>query len=564
MRASQYLISTHKEDPADAEVVSHKLLLRAGLIRKLASGLYSWMPMGLRVFRKVERIVREEMDRSGALEVSMPVVQPGELWQESGRWVQYGRELLRIKDRHDREFCLGPTHEEVITDIARNEIHSYKQLPVNFYQIQTKFRDEIRPRFGLMRTREFCMKDAYSFHANQASLQETYDLMYTTYSRIFDRLQLKYRAVQADNGSIGGEGSHEFHVLAESGEDIIAFSDTGNYAANLEKAQPQPLAAEQGIALADMSAVDTGENKTIATVSQFLQLPEWQTVKTMIVHAADEGLVALIIRGDHQLNEIKAANLEAVAQPLQMASEEEILAATGCTIGTLGPVELSIPIIVDQAASVLQNFCCGANEANTHYVNCNWGHDVELGPVADMRNVVEGDPSPCGQGNIVIKRGIEVGHIFQLGEKYAKAMNCGVLTEAGKNQTLTMGCYGIGVSRIVAAAIEQNHDKYGIKWPSAIAPFQVAVVPMNMAKSARVKETAEQLYAQLQQAGIDVIFDDRKERPGVMFADHELIGTPLLLVIGERNLDNQQIEVKNRITGEKTLMDISDIMSLFS
>ncbi|MFK8021852.1 MAG: proline--tRNA ligase [Pseudomonadales bacterium] len=546
MRASQYLISTHKEDPADAEVVSHKLLLRAGLIRKLASGLYSWMPMGLRVFRKVERIVREEMDRSGALEVSMPVVQPGELWQESGRWVQYGRELLRIKDRHDREFCLGPTHEEVITDIARNEIHSYKQLPVNFYQIQTKFRDEIRPRFGLMRTREFCMKDAYSFHANQASLQETYDLMYTTYSRIFDRLQLKYRAVQADNGSIGGEGSHEFHVLAESGEDTIAFSDTGDYAANLEKAQPLPLEAEQGIELAEMRAVDTGDNKTIATVSQFLQLPEQQTVKTMIVHAAEEGLVALIIRGDHQLNEIKAANLAAVAQPLQMASEEEILAATGCTIGTLGPVELSIPIIVDQAASVLQNFCCGANKAKTHYVNCNWGRDVELGPVADVRNVVEGDFAPDGSGALLLKRGIEVGHIFQLGTKYSDAMNAHVLNENGKKQAMTMGCYGIGVSRIVAAAIEQNHDEQGIVWPMALTPFSVVIVPLNMHKSEKVQQAAEELYSKLQALNVEVLLDDRKERPGVKFAELELIGIPHRIVIGDRSLEIGEIEYKAR------------------
>lgn len=561
MRASQFLISTLKEDPADAEVQSHKLLLRAGLIRKLASGLYNWMPMGLRVFRKVENIVREEMDRSGALEVSMPVVQPGELWQESERWVQYGKELLRIKDRHDREFCLGPTHEEVITDIARNEIHSYKQLPLNFYQIQTKFRDEIRPRFGLMRSREFCMKDAYSFHVDQHSLQETYDQMYATYSRIFDRLQLNYRAVLADNGSIGGSGSHEFHVLADSGEDTIAFSEHGDYAANLEKAEPLPAVANDDSELEPMTEVDTGDNKTIATVAAFLGMPEQQTVKTMIVHAADEGLVALILRGDHQLNEIKAANLPAVAQPLQMATEEEILAATGCTIGTLGPVNLSIPVIVDQAASVMRNFCCGANKSQTHFVNCNWDRDVALGDIADVRNVVEGDQAPDGSGALLLKRGIEVGHIFQLGTKYSDAMNATVLDENGKAQPMSMGCYGIGVSRIVAAAIEQNHDEQGIIWPKALAPFSVAIVPLNMHKSDQVREAAETLYEDLLAHGVEVLLDDRKDRPGVKFAELELLGIPHRIVIGDRSLANNEVEYKGRQEQDSEQWAVSEAAS---
>ncbi len=555
MRASQFLIATLKEDPTDAEVVSHKLMLRAGLIRKLASGLYYWLPMGLKIVRKVEAVVREEMNASGAQELLMPVVQPGELWQESKRWEEYGKELLRIHDRHDRDFCLGPTHEEVITDIVRNEIHSYKQLPVNFYQIQTKFRDEIRPRFGVMRAREFCMKDAYSFHVDQESLQATYDVMYDTYSRIFDRLQLQYRAVIADNGSIGGEGSHEFHVLADSGEDIIAFSDTSSYAANLEKAEALPDQVSEAEML-ELKAVDTGDAKTIQTVSDHLKLSPDQTVKTMIVHGEHDDLVALILRGDHQLNEIKAAQQQGVAQPLQMATEEEILSKTGFSIGTLGPKDLGLRIIVDHAAAALRNFCCGANSPRTHYINCNWGRDAEADSLADIRNVVDGDLSPDGQGQLSLKRGIEVGHIFQLGTKYSEAMDASVLDSNGKQRKMSMGCYGIGITRIVAAAIEQNHDEQGIIWPDALAPFTLAIVPLNMHKSDAVREQAEILYTQLREAGIDVLLDDRQERPGVKFAELELIGIPHRIVIGERSLKNDELEYKARDGEEAELLPI--------
>jgi len=569
MRTSQYLLSTLKETPANAEVISHQLMLRAGLVRNLASGLYTWLPTGLKVLRKVENIVREEMERAGALEVLMPMVQPADLWEESGRWDDYGPELLRLNDRHSRPFVLGPTHEEVITKLVANEISSYKQLPLNTYQIQTKFRDEIRPRFGIMRGREFLMKDAYSFHLSQECLQETYDKMFNAYCKIFERLGLDYRPVIADTGSIGGEASHEFHVLADSGEDDIAFSDASDFAANIEKAEALAPTGDKPAATQTLTEVATPNVKSIDDVSNFLKVDVNSTVKTLLVLGEEvEGqttpIIALVLRGDHELNEIKAEHLPQIASPLTFASEEQVLAAAGCNVGSIGPVGLNIPVIVDRSAAHLADFVCGANKDDIHYTGANWDRDCTDYTVADIRNVVEGDSSPCGQGNIIIKRGIEVGHIFQLGEKYAQAMNCGVLTESGKNQILTMGCYGIGVSRIVAAAIEQNHDKYGIKWPAAIAPYQVAVVPMNMAKSARVKETAETMYEQLQQAGIEVIFDDRKERPGVMFADHELIGTPLLLVIGERNLDNQEIEVKNRITGEKSLIKIDDVMSLFS
>jgi len=569
MRTSQYLLSTLKETPANAEVISHQLMLRAGLVRNLASGLYTWLPTGLKVLRKVENIVREEMERAGALEVLMPMVQPADLWEESGRWDDYGPELLRLNDRHSRPFVLGPTHEEVITKLVANEISSYKQLPLNTYQIQTKFRDEIRPRFGIMRGREFLMKDAYSFHLSQECLQETYDKMFDAYCKIFERLGLDYRPVIADTGSIGGEASHEFHVLADSGEDDIAFSDASDFAANIEKAEALAPTGDKPAVTQTLTEVATPNVKSIDDVSNFLKVDVNSTVKTLLVRGEEvEGqttpIIALVLRGDHELNEIKAEHLPQIASPLTFASEEQVLAAAGCNVGSIGPVGLNIPVIVDRSAAHLADFVCGANKDDIHYTGANWDRDCTDYTVADIRNVVEGDPSPCGQGNIIIKRGIEVGHIFQLGEKYAQAMNCGVLTESGKNQILTMGCYGIGVSRIVAAAIEQNHDKYGIKWPAAIAPYQVAIVPMNMAKSARVKETAEAMYEQLQQAGIEVIFDDRKERPGVMFADHELIGTPLLLVIGERNLDNQEIEVKNRITGEKSLIKIDDVMSLFS
>jgi prolyl-tRNA synthetase len=569
MRTSQYLLSTLKETPASAEVISHQLMLRAGLVRNVASGLYTWLPTGLKVLRKVENIVREEMERAGALEVLMPMVQPADLWEESGRWEDYGPELLRLNDRHDRAFVLGPTHEEVITKLVANEINSYKQLPLNVFQIQTKFRDEIRPRFGVMRGREFLMKDAYSFHLGEECLKKTYQAMFDAYCRIFDRLGLDYRPVIADTGSIGGEASHEFHVLADSGEDDIAFSDGSDFAANVEKAEALAPKGERPAPTQAMTEVATPKARTIDDVAKLLSIDATTTVKTLLVLGTatkenDAPIVALVLRGDHQLNEVKAENLSQIASPLTFATDEQLTAAAGCNAGSIGPVGLTIDVIVDRSAAHLADFVCGANKNDMHLTGVNWDRDTTNYSVADLRNVVAGDPSPCGQGNIEIKRGIEVGHIFQLGDKYAQAMNCGVLTEAGKNQILTMGCYGIGVSRIVAAAIEQNHDKYGIKWPAAIAPYQVAVVPMNMAKSARVKETAEALYEQLQNAGIEVIFDDRKERPGVMFADHELIGTPLLLVIGERNLDNQEIEVKNRITGEKSMLAISDVMSLFA
>ena len=569
MRTSQYLLSTLKETPASAEVISHQLMLRAGLVRNVASGLYTWLPTGLKVLRKVENIVREEMERAGALEVLMPMVQPADLWEESGRWEDYGPELLRLNDRHNRAFVLGPTHEEVITKLVSNEISSYKQLPLNLFQVQTKFRDEIRPRFGVMRGREFLMKDAYSFHLGEECLKKTYQVMFDAYCRIFDRLGLDYRPVIADTGSIGGEASHEFHVLADSGEDDIAFSDGSDFAANVEKAEALAPTGQRPTATQALTEVSTPNARTIEDVATLLNVDAKTIVKTLLVLGAatkenEAPIIALVLRGDHQLNEVKAENLAQVATPLTFASDEQVLAAAGCNAGSIGPVGLTIDIIVDRSAAHLADFVCGANKNDMHLTGVNWDRDAQNTHVEDLRNVVEGDPSPCGEGNIVIKRGIEVGHIFQLGEKYAQAMNCGVLTEAGKNQTLTMGCYGIGVSRIVAAAIEQNHDKYGIKWPAAIAPYQVAIVPMNMAKSARVKETAENLYQQLQAAGIEVIFDDRKERPGVMFADHELMGTPLLLVIGERNLDNQEIEVKNRISGEKSMLAISDVMSLFT
>ncbi|WP_114325964.1 proline--tRNA ligase [Candidatus Colwellia aromaticivorans] len=569
MRTSQYLLSTLKETPASAEVISHQLMLRAGLVRNLASGLYTWLPTGLRVLKKVENIVREEMQRAGANEILMPMVQPADLWEESGRWNDYGPELLRLNDRHKRPFVLGPTHEEVITKLVANELNSYKQLPLSLFQIQNKFRDEIRPRFGIMRSREFLMKDAYSFHLEQECLEKTYQKMFDAYCRIFDRLGLNYRPVLADTGSIGGDASHEFHVLADSGEDDIAFSDASDFAANVEKAEALAPQTERAEPTQTLTKVATPNVKSIDDLVNFLAVDIKTTVKTLLVcgienEQGETPIVALVLRGDHQLNEIKVEHLSQVASPLTFASEEQILAVVHCNAGSIGPVGLSIDIIVDRSAAQLSDFVCGANENDQHLTGTNWQRDCSTYQVADIRNVVAGDPSPCGQGNIVIKRGIEVGHIFQLGTKYAEAMGCAVLNEGGKNQTLTMGCYGIGVSRIVAAAIEQNHDKYGIKWPKAIAPFQVAIVPMNMAKSARVKETAEALYEQFNQVGIEVLFDDRKERPGVMFADHELMGTPLLLIIGERNLDAQQVEVKNRITGEKSLLAIDDVMSLFS
>ncbi|MDC9604782.1 proline--tRNA ligase [Xenorhabdus griffiniae] len=563
MRTSQYLLSTLKETPADAEVVSHKLMLRAGMIRKLASGLYNWMPTGVRTLRKVENIVREEMNNAGAVEVSMPVVQPADLWQESGRWEQYGPELLRFVDRGERPFVLGPTHEEVITDLVRNEVTSYKQLPLNLFQIQTKFRDEVRPRFGVMRSREFIMKDAYSFHTSQESLQETYDKMYDAYSKIFTRIGLDFRAVLADTGSIGGSASHEFQVLADSGEDDIVFSTESNYAANIELAEAVMPSQERAAPSEEMRLVDTPNAKTIAELVEQFNLPIEKTVKTLLVHATEESghkLVALLVRGDHELNEIKAEKLSLVASPLTFATEEEIRAIVKAGPGSLGPVNLPMPVIIDRSVSVMSDFGAGANIDDKHYFGINWERDLALPEVADIRNVVEGDTSPDGKGTLLIKRGIEVGHIFQLGTKYSDALKATVQNEDGHNQVITMGCYGIGITRIVAAAIEQNHDDRGIIWPDAIAPFQVAILPMNMHKSYRVKEVAEKLYADLRANGIDVIFDDRKERPGVMFADMELIGVPHTLVIGDRNLDNGEIEYKYRRTGDKQMLKLENIV----
>ncbi|WP_134707058.1 proline--tRNA ligase [Rahnella sp. CJA17(1/100)] len=563
MRTTQYLLSTLKETPADAEVISHQLMLRAGMIRKLASGLYTWLPTGLRVLKKVENIVREEMNNANAIEVSMPVVQPADLWQESGRWEQYGPELLRFVDRGERPFVLGPTHEEVITDLIRNEVSSYKQLPLNFFQIQTKFRDEVRPRFGVMRSREFLMKDAYSFHTTQESLQETYDAMYAAYSQIFNRMGLDFRAVLADTGSIGGSASHEFQVLAQSGEDDVVFSDSSDFAANIEFAEALAPATPRAAATEEMRIVETPDAKTIAELTEQFKVPVEKTVKTLMVHATAESghkLVALLVRGDHELNEIKAEKLPQVAAPLTFATEAEIREIVAAGPGSLGPVNLPMPIVADRTVAAMSDFSAGANIDGKHYFGINWDRDAALPEVADIRNVVAGDPSPDGQGTLVIKRGIEVGHIFQLGTKYSEAMNATVQGEDGRNQLMTMGCYGIGVTRVVAAAIEQNHDDRGIIWPDAIAPFQVAILPMNMHKSFRVKDAAEALYKELRSHGIDVILDDRKERPGVMFADMELIGVPHQVVIGDRNLDAEELEYKNRRTGEKQMIKQSDIV----
>lgn len=547
MRTRHYLLATQKETPADAEIISHRLMLRAGLIRKLSAGLYTWLPTGLRVLRKVERVVREEMDRTGAQEVTMPVMQPAELWQESGRWVQYGPELLRIKDRHERDFCLGPTHEEVVTELVRNEISSYRQLPINLYQVQTKVRDEIRPRFGVMRSREFIMKDAYSFHTSQASLEETYRDMHAAYSAIFERLGLAFRPVVADSGSIGGSTSQEFHVLAESGEDAIAFSDGSDYAANIEMAEALAPADERPAASAALEEVATPGVDSIDSLCSQLGLAPTQTVKTLFVAGEEAGtLVALILRGDHSLNTIKAEKLEGVASPLRLADEDEVRAAAGAGFGSLGPVGLAVPVIVDRSAAVLADFACGANRDGYHLTGVNWERDLPLARVEDLREVVEGDPSPDGQGRLMIKRGIEVGHIFQLGTKYSEAMNATVLDENGRGVTLHMGCYGIGVSRIVAAAIEQNHDENGIIWPAAMAPFEVVIVPLNMHKSEAVAEAAEALYTACREAGIDVLLDDRDERPGVKFADMELIGIPHRIVIGDKSLANGEFEYKGR------------------
>lgn len=564
MRTSQCLVATLKETPSDAEVISHRLMLRAGMIRKMASGLYNWLPMGLRVLRKVEAIVREEMNRSGAQEVLMPIVQPAELWQESSRWEKYGPELLRIQDRHDRAFCLGPTHEEVITDLARYEINSYKQLPINFYQIQTKFRDEIRPRFGVMRAREFLMKDAYSFHLTQDSLQQTYDVMHRTYTRIFTRLGLDFRAVIADTGSIGGNNSHEFHVLASSGEDAIAFSDTSDYAANIEKADALPPAGKRAVAAEAMSEVATPKQTACEEVAALLGMSIMKTVKAIAVMVpASKQFALILLRGDHTLNEIKADKIKGLAG-LRLASEEEIVKHLHCKPGFIGPVGIdkAIPVYADHSVAAMSDFVCGANKPGFHLRGVNFGRDIPEPIVADMRNVVEGDPSPDGKGKLVIKRGIEVGHIFQLGTKYSEAMKARVLDEQGKEQTMTMGCYGIGVSRVVAAAIEQNHDEHGIIWPEAIAPFQVAIVPINLHRSDAVRQRCEQLHDALEAAGIEVLmFDEEKARLGGMLADVELIGIPHRLVIGDKGIESGTVEYRHRRASDNEAWPAAEVVA---
>ncbi|MAA62150.1 MULTISPECIES: proline--tRNA ligase [unclassified Idiomarina] len=561
MRSSKYLLSTLKETPSDAEIVSHQLMLRAGMIRKVAAGLYTWTPTGLRVLRKVENVVREEMEAINALEILMPMVQPADLWQESGRWDDYGPELLRIKDRNQRDFLLGPTHEEIISQLVRKEVSSYKQLPLTLFQIQTKFRDEIRPRFGVMRAREFLMKDAYSFHLTDESLQKTYDDMYKAYCRIFERLGLDYRPVIADTGSIGGSHSHEFHVLASSGEDAIAFSDSSDYAANVEMAEALAPAGERPAPNQKVEKHEVQDDE-LAAVLQPLSVESQQATKSFIVKAADDTdseYVQLVLRADHELNTVKAEKLAQVAAPLEILTETE--KATGVEAPYIGVVNAKLPLLVDSSAAHLADFACGANENGQWLTGVNWKRDTVDFSVVDIRNVVAGDPSPCGQGKVKIARGIEVGHIFQLGKKYSDAMKVGVLSESGKHETLTMGCYGIGVSRIVAAAIEQNNDERGICWPEALAPFQVVIVPMNMHKSARVQEAAEKLYTDLKAQGIDVLFDDRKERPGVMFTDMELIGIPHQVVVGERNLDENQVEYQSRKGGEKQKINLDDCIS---
>ncbi|MFP6806586.1 MAG: proline--tRNA ligase [Pseudomonadales bacterium] len=556
MRASRYTIATLKETPADADIASHQLMIRAGLIRKLASGIYSWLPMGLKVLHKIENIVREEMDASGAQEIMMPVVQPAELWQESGRWNQYDEGLLlKFNDRHQREFCLGPTHEEIITDLARNLLKSHKQLPVNFYQIQTKFRDETRPRFGVLRSREFLMKDAYSFHATQASLQETYDNMHVAYSKMLDRMRLDYRPVLADTGAIGGSASVEFQVLADAGEDLIAFSTSSNYAANIEMAEAVAPAKDESQQEA-LKEVATPGKRTIDQITEFLKVPTTSTVKTLIVLGeATEGeakpLVALILRGDHQLNLLKAEKIDGIASPLTMADDIDIKKIIGCEPGSIGPANLKLPIFVDRSAAAMANFVCGANRDNFHFTNVNWDRDANADSIVDLRDVVEGDASPDGEGTILIKRGIEVAQIFQLGDKYSKPMNATVLDENGKSVVMSMGCYGVGVSRLVGAVIEQNHDDKGIIWPTSIAPFQIMVIPINAHKSEEVTKVSEALYAELIKLGVEVLFDDRDGvRPGAKFADSELMGIPHRIVVGERGLKNSVVEYANRKTGE--------------
>ena len=564
MRLSRYHLATVKEVPADAEIISHKLMLRAGMIRKLASGIYTWAPLGLRVLRKVEAIVREEMNRAGAIEMLMPSIQPQELWEETGRWEKFGGQLLKIKDRKDAGYCYGPTHEEVVTDFARNELKSYKQLPINFYQIQTKFRDEIRPRFGIMRAREFLMKDAYSFHADAESLATEYRNMYDTYTRIFSRLGLRFRAVDADTGAIGGSASHEFHVLADSGEDAIVFSSASDYAANMEKAIALAPTGTRAQAGAPLRTIDTPTQKTIDEVCTLLAVEPRQCIKTIIVRGT-EGLVALCVRGDHEVNEIKAARLDEMPGESKLADEAEIVCAIGCKPGFIGPVGLpqSIPVIVDRDAALLADFVCGANADGKHLGGANWERDARITRIADLRKVVEGDASPDGKGTLGIARGIEVGHVFQLGEKYAKALGATVLDDQGKARVMSMGCYGIGVSRIVAAAIEQNHDETGIIWPQAMAPWQVVICPINMAQSAAVREEAERLHDELEARGIDVLLDDRGLRPGAMFADSELIGIPHRIVIGDRGLASGSYEYRRRGESENRSLSRDELLALF-
>lgn len=562
MRTSQFPLSTVKETPADAEIASHKLMIRAGLIRKLAAGVYTWLPLGLRVLRKVEQITRDEMNKAGALEVLMPALQPAELWQETGRWEKYGPELARMKDRHERDFCLGPTHEEIITDLARNELKSYKQLPITYYQIQSKFRDEIRPRFGVMRSREFVMKDAYSFHLDQESLQQTYDVMYQTYTNIFNRFGLKFRAVIADSGAIGGAVSHEFHVLADSGEDAIAFSGGSDYAANVEKAEalaPQGVRPEP---TQEMSLVDTPNQHSIEEVSRFFNVSADKCLKTLIVRGEANTLIALLLRGDHELNPIKAEKIAGALSPLQFASDEEIIEACGCKPGSIGPISLNMSIVADRSTTNMADFICGANQDGKHFNGVNWERDLPLPTqIEDIRMVTEGDPSPDGKGQLTIARGIEVGHIFQLGTKYSEAMNASIVNEAGKNQIMTMGCYGIGISRVVAAAIEQGHDERGIIWPNELAPFQVAICPMNMHKSDRLIDAVEKIYRDLIDAGIEVLLDDRKVRAGFMFSDMELIGIPHRIVVGDRGLDSGTVEYQGRTDKESQPVPFAELIT---
>ena len=563
MRVSQFPLLTLKESPADAELVSHRLMLRAGMIRRLASGLYTWLPLGLRILRKVENIIREEMDKSGAIEVLMPSIQPAELWQESGRWDQYGPELLRMQDRHHREFCYGPTHEEVITDLVRREIRSYKQLPVNYYQIQTKFRDEIRPRFGVMRAREFIMKDAYSFHLDKESLESTYQVMYDTYVSIFTRLGLQFKTVEADTGSIGGNVSHEFHVLAESGEDAIAFSTESDYAANVELAPVAPVAKSDTGPAESLEKIATPDCHSIEEVCAFLKVTPDRVAKTLIVKGETEPLVALVLRGDHELNAVKAQKLESVATPLVFASEQEIESQLGCKPGSLGPLQMTCPVIMDHAAHALGNFVCGANVEGFHYTGVNWDRDLpDFSQLQsqDLRKIATGDASPDGKGSVLVKRGVEVGHIFQLGDKYSTALKASVLNQDGREQVVTMGCYGIGVTRVIAAAIEQNFDDQGILWPQSIAPFSISIIPINAGKSDLVAKTSGHLHHELEALGLEVLLDDRDLRPGLLFADHELIGIPHRIVVSERGLQQNEVEYKSRHEAEAQQIPMEHIL----